>query len=73
VQGKESQDPDGGKLSCPFCAGYEISRLYIASIDVDACECASCGARWEEERASGEYRGRSPKASVLLPRRPGSK
>jgi transposase-like protein len=70
VPREESQEGDGGKLSCPFCASYDISRLYIASIDVDTCECASCGARWEEERGSGQYRGRSAKSSVLLPRRP---
>ena len=57
-----------GHLACPFCAGYEVDRLYVASANLDSCECLTCGARWDEDRASGEYLGRASKASVLAPR-----
>jgi hypothetical protein len=60
---------DAGRLQCPFCAGYEIERLYLASLQVDACACASCGARWDERVGTGEFVGRGSKATVLSPRR----
>ena len=59
---------DGGHLMCPFCNSYDVNRLFLASVNVDSCECASCGARWDEERESGQYRGRAQRSSVLLPR-----
>jgi hypothetical protein len=55
-------------MCCPFCNSYDVGRLFIASINVDSCECASCGARWDEDRASGEYLGRADRASVLMRR-----
>jgi transposase-like protein len=58
-----------GHLACPFCASYEVDRLFIGSTDIDSCECAACGARWDEDRTSGEYRGRAARISVLLPPR----
>ena len=49
----------GERLQCPFCSAYEVDRMYLASLRVDSCECKSCGARWDEEVDSGEFRGRS--------------
>jgi hypothetical protein len=46
-------------LQCPFCSAYEVERLYLATLKLDNCECLSCGARWDEEPASGAYRGRA--------------
>jgi Zn ribbon nucleic-acid-binding protein len=63
----EGTDP-GGHLQCPFCNSYDVSRMFLASLNLDSCECASCGARWDEECGSGEYRGRADRASVLMPR-----
>ena len=68
-RGEGPDDAAGsGHLTCPFCNSYDVTRLYLASLNVDSCECAGCGARWDEERGSGEYRGRAQRASVLLPR-----
>jgi transcription elongation factor Elf1 len=61
-----------GHLACPFCNSYDVSRLYIASLKMDSCECESCGARWDEDARSGEYLGRANRASVLLPRQQSS-
>ena len=55
-----------GHLQCPFCEAYEVERLYLASLRVDSCACASCGARWDEDPITGEYRGRAPKHGVEL-------
>jgi Zn ribbon nucleic-acid-binding protein len=57
-----------GHLACPFCNSYDVSRLYVASIAMDSCECLSCGARWDEDAKSGEYKGRANRSSVFLPR-----
>ena len=57
-------------FACPFCNSYDVSRLYVASVDLDSCECLSCGARWDQDRASGKYQGRSSRTSVLAPRTP---
>ena len=68
------QEPSGehpgqrGRLQCPFCNSYDVARLFVASSHADSCECASCGAGWDEEHASGEYRGRSDLTSILVPR-----
>jgi transposase-like protein len=56
-----------GRLSCPFCEAYEVQRLFVASVKLDSCLCSSCGAGWDEELGSGEYRGRSHTSSVLIP------
>jgi hypothetical protein len=37
---------------------YEVQRLYLGSLHLDSCECASCGARWDQDPRSGAYRGR---------------
>lgn len=60
----------GGHFQCPFCNSYDVDRLFLASLRLDSCECASCGARWDEEKGSGQYRGRANRASVLMPRKP---
>jgi transposase-like protein len=54
-----SHDPGSGHLRCPFCTAYEVQRLYLGSLHLDSCECASCGARWDEEPGSGTFRGRA--------------
>lgn len=54
-------------LSCPFCASYDVARLYLAGADLDSCECGSCGARWDEDHRTGEYRGRASHAIVVTP------
>ncbi|MGH9086485.1 MAG: hypothetical protein ACRDYW_13635, partial [Acidimicrobiales bacterium] len=51
-------------LQCPFCEAYEVERLYLASLRLDSCACASCGARWDEDPVTGDYKGRGGKQSV---------
>ena len=55
-------------LGCPFCSAYGVTRLYLASVRLDSCECEACGARWDEEPETGTYRGRSSRESVVTPR-----
>jgi transcription elongation factor Elf1 len=55
-------------LACPFCNSYDVSRLFVASLQMDSCECESCGARWDEDAVSGEYKGRANRSSVIVPR-----
>jgi transposase-like protein len=57
-----------GHLQCPFCLSYEVPRLYLASLRLDSCVCDSCGAQWDEDAGSGEYRGRGSRESVVAPR-----
>lgn len=59
---RAGEGDDGGRLQCPFCEAYEIDRLYLATLRVDSCICASCGARWDEDTSTGEYRGRQSHA-----------
>lgn len=59
-----------GHLQCPFCNAYQVDRLYIGSLQVDACTCEACGARWDEDAATGRYLGRGAAESVIAPRRP---
>ena len=54
-----------GHLQCPFCNSYDVSRLFVGSLNVDSCECSTCGARWDEDAGSGAYRGRVSRSSVL--------
>lgn len=58
----------GGHLQCPFCSSYEVDRLYLASLGLDSCACLTCGARWDEDAQSGEYKGRASRSSVMAPR-----
>ena len=59
---------DEGHLRCPFCESYEVGRMYLASADLDTCECRSCGVRWDEDHTSGAYLGRATTSSVLTSR-----
>jgi hypothetical protein len=63
-----SVSDEPGHLQCPFCSGYEVDRLYLASLDVDSCACATCGARWDERHDTGDFIGRGTKASVFTRR-----
>ncbi|MGH9245903.1 MAG: hypothetical protein ACRD29_16610 [Acidimicrobiales bacterium] len=53
---------------CPFCGSAHVDRLFLASRSLDICACLSCGARWDEDASTGEFRGRASSASVLAPR-----
>jgi len=64
----DERDDDTRRLACPFCRAFEVQRLYLASVRLDACACSSCGARWEEDAVSGVFRGRSSRSSIVLPR-----
>lgn len=59
-----------GHFQCPFCNSYDVNRLFLASLSVDSCDCSSCGARWDEDARSGEYRDPGNRSSVLFPRSP---
>jgi hypothetical protein len=56
------------RLGCPYCSSYEVERLYLASVRLDSCRCRACGAGWDEELDTGEFRGRAPRSSALIPR-----
>jgi hypothetical protein len=64
----EKGDLTASHLQCPFCTAYAVARLYVASLHMDCCECASCGARWDEECGTGAYKGRASSSSILLRR-----
>ena len=57
-----------GRMQCPFCHSYDVARLFVASLGLDSCECAACNSRWDEERRTGRFRGRSDQASILIHR-----
>ncbi len=59
---------DAAHFQCPYCDSFDVERLYLASLHLDSCACSSCGARWDEDVRSGEFRGRSSTSSVLAPR-----
>jgi hypothetical protein len=42
--------------------------MFVASANLDSCECLACGARWDEDRQSGAYLGRGARSSVLVNR-----
>ena len=62
----QPDEPD--HFTCPFCNSHEVDRLYLASLRLDSCACLSCGARWDEDSGSGEFRGRGSRSSILGPR-----
>jgi hypothetical protein len=66
--GKTTSGGGTAHLACPFCTSYDVDRLYLASTHTDCCECTSCGARWDENRTTGEYLGRTERSSVLVRR-----
>jgi hypothetical protein len=53
-------------LACPSCGSYDVERMYVAQVRLDACACSGCGERWDEDKASGNRRSRSDRSSVLL-------
>jgi hypothetical protein len=59
-------EPSGGHLGCPYCCTYEVDRLFVATVHLDACRCRACGASWDEEPESGTFRGRSTAQSALV-------
>ncbi|HET7476574.1 MAG TPA: hypothetical protein VFJ97_11210 [Dermatophilaceae bacterium] len=65
---QSSANAGSGRLQCPFCNAYDVTRLYVASLGLDSCRCAACGAGWDEDRTSGRYRGGSDRASILVRR-----
>jgi hypothetical protein len=44
-----------------------VRRLYLASVNLDSCECQACAARWDEDATTGEFRGRAETASFASP------
>ena len=58
----------GNQLECPFCGAYEVDRLYLGTVHIDACTCTGCGARWDQDSTTGRYRGRGNQESVVTPR-----
>ncbi|MFN0089101.1 MAG: hypothetical protein ACKVWR_02365 [Acidimicrobiales bacterium] len=56
---------EAGHFRCPYCDCYEVVRLYLASVRLDSCECAACGARWDEEPGTGAFMGRASRGSIL--------
>ena len=52
------------RLVCPYCASYEVERLYLASVRMDSCRCRACGAGWDEELETGQFRGRAASSSA---------
>lgn len=65
---KPARPENSGHMQCPFCHSYDVARMFVASINLDSCECATCSGRWDEECGSGVYRGRAHRQSVLMPR-----
>lgn len=64
---EEMTGSDNGRhFECPFCHAFDVDRLYIASLNVDACQCAACGEKWDEDSATGRFRGRAARESVFL-------
>ena len=59
---------DNEHFQCPYCSSYDVERLFLASLRLDSCACLTCGARWDEDATSGEFRGRASRSSVMSPR-----
>jgi ribosomal protein L37AE/L43A len=53
-------------MQCPECASYTVQRLYLATIHCDSCSCDACGARWDEDRATGAIRPCGTRSSALV-------
>ncbi len=54
-------------MQCPFCASYDVSRMFVGSRAADWCECVVCGSGWEESVVTGATRRRPSSASVVIP------
>jgi hypothetical protein len=53
---------------CPYCQAGDVARLYLGSVALDSCECHACGARWDEDPATGKFLGRASRTSIVEPR-----
>lgn len=60
--------PDQRAVRCPYCQSDAVTRLYLGSVHLDSCACGACAARWDEDPATGEFRGRASRASIVVPR-----
>ncbi|MCU1346735.1 MAG: hypothetical protein JWL70_3001, partial [Acidimicrobiia bacterium] len=45
-----------GHLRCPYCAAYEVDRMFLAATRLDSCACRLCGALLDEDSLSGVFR-----------------
>jgi transcription elongation factor Elf1 len=56
-------------FECPYCTSVHVDRLFLVSVNLDTCACLACGARWDEDATTGEFKGRvtSASSSVLTP------
>ena len=54
--------------TCPYCTDGDVARMYLGSVHLDSCQCNGCGARWDEDPRTGDFRGRATRASVVVPR-----
>jgi len=52
-------------FECPYCTSSHVDRLFLASLNLDTCACLACGARWDEDATTGEFRGRAASASAF--------
>lgn len=66
--------PAGRRPRCPACRALDVARLYLATEQLDSCECRSCGALWEEDPTSGSFYGPgSPRTMATIRPRPGAR
>ena len=65
---RHSMSAGQGTCNAPSVRHYEVERLYLASLHLDSCACQSCGARWDEDATTGDYRGRGDIDSIIAPR-----
>jgi hypothetical protein len=56
---------DRNNFECPYCTSNYVDRLYLASLNLDTCACLACGARWDEDSTTGEFRGRAASGSAI--------
>ena len=63
----QSAPPPAGHLQCPFCRAYSVQRLFLPSLDCDACSCDACTLQWDEERGTGVIRSRGGSSVLLRP------
>jgi hypothetical protein len=52
-------------FECPYCTSSYVDRLFLASLNLDTCACLACGARWDEDATTGEFRGRAATGSMV--------
>jgi transposase-like protein len=59
-------DEPGVHFQCPYCNSYDVDRLYVGTVKVDSCACASCGSRWDEECGGDRGRYEARPDSILM-------